>query len=528
VTTALLHPAQRRKVAAQMPETAAHEVRLRPLGGGDARTVIATSAAQDFVEGLFEDLRAADWRERLAAMRRLRQGETDGVLELNQPIHRRFQIALFEAYCVRPGSPRLDPAKIASSGLVIRRVRGANRDGWMKRGKTIDGWRRVGSLDSDPQPMLAPVHPANAAIRQAIVASKGEEQVAPAETVHALYPAPPDVCAAIGRTVLFGAIPVSSAELADTAADPIDYAALQGSDRALMVEHLSQYLKQRDRIDMPRAGDLLAGDWNVLDEATRAADAKLGYLGTFLYQAMLELDVLGPSQASQALLAVLREIRLSTAEDVYGNATATIDAAEFVSRAGPVLIGRESNHTGLYMPLHWPAMSAELGERLTNAALACLSEQYKVRVGPPAKFGDDNARYAVRGFMRAIGHDGCPERLVWSIESEPFRILPWWDGEGPGTTIGLPALAKLKKVKPSVAFAMPPEIGNLLKGKPEDLMKGDGENNEFGIGWLCSFSIPFITICAFIVLNIFLSLFDLIFRWMMFIKICIPIPKGSN
>ncbi len=180
------------------------------------------------------------------------------------------------------------------------------------------------------------------------------------------------------------------------------------------------------------------------------------------------------------------------------------------------------------MPLRWPAMSADLGERLTNAALACLSEQYKARVGPPAKFGDDNARYVVRGFMRVIGHDGCPERLEWSIESEPFQILPWWDGEGPGTTIGLPALAKLKKVKPSVAFAMPPEIGNLLKGKPEDLMKGDGENNEFGIGWLCSFSIPFITICAFIVLNIFLGLFDLIFRWMMFIKICIPIPKGSN
>lgn len=527
VTAALLHPAQRRRIAAQMPAMPEHEVRLRPLGGGDARTIIATSAAQDFVEGLFEDLQAADWRERIARMRRLRQGEHDGLLELNQPIHRRFQIALFEAFCVRPGSPRLDPSKIATSGLVLRRVRGAERHGWMKRGKTIDGWRRVGNPDSDPQPALSAEHPANAAIRQAIAARKGEE-VAPAETVHALYPAPPAVCAAIGRTVLFGAIPVSSAELADTAAEAIDYAALQGSDRALMVEHLSQYLKQRDEIDMPRAGDRLAGDWNVLDDATRAADARLGYLGSFLYQAMLELDVLGPSQASAGLMAILREIRLPTALDAYGSPTATIDAADFVSRAGPVLINREDNRTGLHMPLRWPAMSTDLGNRLTNAALACLTEQYKARVGPPAKFADDNAQYAVRGFMRVIGHDGCPERLVWSIESEPFRILPWWDGEGPGTTIGLPAIAKLKKVKPSVAFAMPPEIGNLLKGNPEDLMKGDGENNELGIGWLCSFSIPFITICAFIVLNIFLGLFDLIFRWLMFIKICIPIPKGSN
>ena len=37
-------------------------------------------------------------------------------------------------------------------------------------------------------------------------------------------------------------------------------------------------------------------------------------------------------------------------------------------------------------------------------------------------------------------------------------------------------------------------------------------------------SIPIITICAFIVLNIFLSLFDLFFSWMLFIKICLPIP----
>jgi hypothetical protein len=32
-------------------------------------------------------------------------------------------------------------------------------------------------------------------------------------------------------------------------------------------------------------------------------------------------------------------------------------------------------------------------------------------------------------------------------------------------------------------------------------------------------------LCAFISLNIFLQLFDLIFRWMAYLKICIPIPK---
>ena len=72
---------------------------------------------------------------------------------------------------------------------------------------------------------------------------------------------------------------------------------------------------------------------------------------------------------------------------------------------------------------------------------------------------------------------------------------------------------------------MPPAIANLLKGDMKKLAEGEGSTDGLQIGWLCSFSIPFITICAFIVLNIFLSLFDIIFRWMMFIKVCIPIPK---
>jgi hypothetical protein len=160
-----------------------------------------------------------------------------------------------------------------------------------------------------------------------------------------------------------------------------------------------------------------------------------------------------------------------------------------------------------------------------NAALSCLTEQYQARVPPEAKFANANALYAVRAFIRVTGHDDCPDKLVWSMESEPFRILPWWDGEGPATTIALPDLGSLKKIKPSVAFSMPPAIGNLLSGDMSKLKDGDGSTDGPGIAWLCSFSIPFITICAFIVLNIFLSLFDIIFRWMLFIKICIPIPK---
>ncbi len=87
----------------------------------------------------------------------------------------------------------------------------------------------------------------------------------------------------------------------------------------------------------------------------------------------------------------------------------------------------------------------------------------------------------------------------------------------------------LKKLKPNVAFTVPASMQNLLSGDPLDRMDGKKPaDSGLKLGWICSFNIPIITICAFIVLNIFLSLFDLFFRWMMFIKICIPFPKKGG
>jgi hypothetical protein len=88
---------------------------------------------------------------------------------------------------------------------------------------------------------------------------------------------------------------------------------------------------------------------------------------------------------------------------------------------------------------------------------------------------------------------------------------------------------QLKRVRPTVAFSLPPRLAALLQTKPKDLRDGKGDGgNGLGLGWICSFSLPIITLCAFIVLNIFLQLFNLIFFWLPFLKICIPIPKDKE
>lgn len=509
-----------------MPAEVPHEVRLRPLGNGDFRTLIATTGERRFVEALFEDLQAPDWKARLAAMRGVRRG-ADGVLELSLPIHRKFQLALFEVVCEQPGEPRLDPAKLASQGMVLRRHRESGPPlGWIRRGKQALGWKPVDeSVDPDPS-ARARIHRANAAARSLI--ARRDDSIPAGEDVIDLFPAPPRVCEALKRTVLFGIVPVVGSERSDSPPAALDYA--NHPQRADFEEHLSSYLKARAPLELPRAGQALDPAWNVLDPVGEAeADRpRLNALGLFLQQAMVELDALGGGNAANALMAVLAGIRLPTARDGRGQTIASVDAATFVRRAGPILIEGAGNPDGFAMPLDWPRMDSALGARLTAAALACLTARHGEVQTPEGQFDDPDDLFAIRPFIRLRGHDGCPDRLVWGPYSEPFRVCAWWDGDGPGTKISLPDFGQLRKVKPNVAFEMPPALANLLKGPAKDLMEGKGKTSGLELGWLCSFSIPIITLCAFICLNIFLSLFDLFLRWMLFIKICIPIPKKSG
>ena len=164
---------------------------------------------------------------------------------------------------------------------------------------------------------------------------------------------------------------------------------------------------------------------------------------------------------------------------------------------------------------------------------ACLLQRFEALAGQAGRYDDPQARYVLRAFVRLRPEGVCPARTVWSAYSPGFVIAPWFEGGGaPPVQVAMPDPSDremLKKLKPNVAFTVPASMQHLLSGDPLELMEGrKPEGNGLDLGWLCSFNIPVITICAFIVLNIFLSLFDLFFRWMMFIKVCIPFPKKGG
>ena len=286
MSVATLHPAERRRLKPLLPPEPQHRVLLRPLGAGDARSIIATSAARNFVEALFEDLAAADWRNRLAAMRGRRRA-ADGILLLSLPVHRKFQIALFEAVCDQPGMPRLDPKKIASSGMVVRRWRGGRWSGWMKQGKHVSGWLPIGLPDADPDPVQrASSHPANRAARAAIARRHPPSNLA--EEVIPLFPAPPALCEARKRTILFGLIPVAGDDRSDDPPPPLNYAALPSGQRREMEKHLSGYLKERPKLALPKAGAVLSRTWNVMAQPAGGGEpGQLHSLGLFLQQMLV-------------------------------------------------------------------------------------------------------------------------------------------------------------------------------------------------------------------------------------------------
>jgi hypothetical protein len=120
---------------------------------------------------------------------------------------------------------------------------------------------------------------------------------------------------------------------------------------------------------------------------------------------------------------------------------------------------------------------------------------------------------------------------VISEPTRPFQLASFFDPDAPARPIqvALPVdttPAALRKYDKNVAFMISDQLGKQMsrvKGLKQ-LMDGDMADPSLGLGMICSFSIPIITICAFIVLMIFLVLLNLIFWWLPFFRICFPLP----
>ena len=125
-----------------------------------------------------------------------------------------------------------------------------------------------------------------------------------------------------------------------------------------------------------------------------------------------------------------------------------------------------------------------------------------------------------------------------SEATEPFTFSSFFDFDAPQRPIRIvlpvdTSVKDLRKFRKNVSFVLSEQLKNQMNqiGALKDVMAGQleqGDSATVGLGMICSFSIPIITICALVVLMIFLSLLNIVFWWMPFFRICFPFPKRAT
>jgi len=586
-------------VVPRLPPAGAHPVRLCGIGRERARGAIEPTIVErrddDFVGGLLAQLARTGGIEQLAddAARLAVERRRANVVKLFPPIQRVFNLVLVEAFCAQPGLPRLDPRRIESAGLVLRRRSpDAAWQSWEIRDRTPLGWRTLpqaqallpaGTIDDDDDPVAS---------RRAKRATVGNDWIdrrlraqrldAGDERVVPLHPLPDDLCARLGRTVLFGLLPLGSDEVVDRASTsgptlpPFD-----AQDRANLADHLVHYLRAGGLKRLPRTGEAFDASWGTLDDADDASAARfarlvlqlrnefdafgaeatsaplrdaLGALGTLRLSAearaaigadeetavrvLLQLEPAFPQMNDRALL----ESALRAQFDLQGldgaqrvrtfvDGVARADAFSFLQSAAQLLAleGGSLTMPGWWLPVD-DAQEQRIVAACAAAARARLDREFTLAPAGGQYSSPDDV-IAARCFIRVAAHDpACPPDLTWSAYSEPLRVAPWWESAGvKPRVVPMPDLnpATLKALKPNIGFALPAALANLVQARNLDAVK-DGDKPDAAGGeldFVCGFNIPIITICAFLVLNIFLKLLNIVFAWMPFVKICIPLPK---
>ena len=172
-----------------------------------------------------------------------------------------------------------------------------------------------------------------------------------------------------------------------------------------------------------------------------------------------------------------------------------------------------------------------LGQRLVDLArrVGSVIPIRKFRQGP-----DD--LFLVVPLVRARDDVGR-ERLTWAgaaARSVPFGVAAPFDPDASRPAlIQMPGLRDLKRgLAKGAAMLVPPDTQGLLdtlklnEGVGPDLAEKPPANAAgLGVQWICSFSIPVVTLVAMILLMIIVTLLNIVFFWLPWVRICLPFPK---
>ena len=470
---------------------------------------------------------------------------TTSPLRLYQPLHQRFYLLAAALTCRLPGLPdhATKPEEGESIGFVIRRVEPLSTSGatvfnpstrrelaWIEGERR--GWRPVataGVADGEQQLPLFPMAYADKDARRRILAGlvpvgRRQEYV----SARTLPPA--------GQTE--AAAGADDPRVLDLRRRVIDPWAEQLDGDAKMSPADQANLAIRFSFDLGTALILLDFQNYLLEHAPEVGHAIKNAVpptpagpALTLYNALVGAVVTDQDSAMPVTLATAMR-RAKEREALFESATLQPGATPTLPAGYPRVSLLHANARALMIR---DGQGIRAIETLVKPALTTPAPTPGPR--PPAKDPASpvgNLWFIARCvYRRPLCGVNAPPLL--SEPTEPFQLASIFDPNAPAraSQVALPldtTPAGLRKHDKSVAFMISDELAKQMariKGLKE-LTEGEVGGPGFSLGMICSLSIPIITLCAFIVLMIFISLLNIIFWWLPFFRICFPIPMPAK
>jgi hypothetical protein len=460
-----------------------------------------------------------------------------------------------------PGAPAVEPAKIASAGFVLRwRDDGGREQGFqLVRARPL-GWQPIDDPKADPD-LARRARLFGIALPPTPASAYTGEEVHP---LHALLIEPAN---ARPHTLLFGYLPIGGAEflppsptppppdLPDEVPWPFGMAGRSNGpppwslDLAWQMKSATIQPALAAVLRLLLTGYGFARSSSLTNSENAALLAALNRMSFFAgggpssglqpvtawAAAHGVQDANGAPLTLGAWLAQLSQIPAagSTPSDPTYLSDGLLNALMVGDLKSPVTLP-----AGLVPPGGGNLLVAENDAIALRAALQTRRSAAwadNISQFPLPKYAVGTGRkFYVKPFARIVRPDGC-ERLYWGAPSEQFLLASPFDPDATRPVlIQMPALSDAKRgMARGAAFMMPPDLADVVnrltnKDAVQNELNGQPQSTGLGLGFICSFSIPVITICAMLLLSLIIALLNIAFFWLPFVKICLPVPRNMR
>jgi len=439
-------------------------------------------------------------------------------LKLYQPVHGRFYLVAASLVCQPLGLPdrRLNLAHEERAVFVLRRLDGDTEMAWV--------------AVPDPKKPMTPAHQWQA------LSKVQETSIAPSEEVLPLFPLNAKD-AKHTRRLHAGVIPTASYDSFSSAALVVPDALDKTTDLRRAEAHA--------RVVEPFNAIRPSGPLPTVNDVTKGAQVAaspfiLLDFGDVLRQhihPVWDAIVNGASAPDPATNVGVLYKFLESGTLPYGDHSGGTTWADAIKTAWSKINDINAGNDAPTFDLRGSSFDAgALGTAIDDALAETHSTPTTTgKLATVPKFGDTKARYVIRCFFRRPNcgplHPDLP-----SARSDVFQLAQYFDSDAPARTIRIPmpidtTAAGLRKFPKSVGFLLSDQLQKQICQVSDlaGVLKGNITSCEDATwGEICSFSIPIITIVAMLLLMIFVILLNIVFWWLPFLKVCIPIPLKAK